>query len=94
MGCIVIRLLCLQHGQGRACDTAPCAHDKAGPCHDMVGPRPTTRPGGQAATRRWEAPRHGRARASGLAYGHLGVLLGQQAVHLVHPAYFWTQYYF
>ena len=31
-------------------------------------------------------------RAPGRACAPLGVLLGQQAVHLVHPACFWTQY--
>ena len=30
------------------------------------------------------------ARASGRAFAYLGVLLGQQAVHLVHSACFWT----
>ena len=32
--------------------------------------------------------------ALGRACARLGVLLGQQAVHLVHPACFWTQYCF
>ena len=33
-------------------------------------------------------------RTPGRACVHLGVLLGQQAVHLVHSTYFWTQYCF
>ena len=41
------------------------------------------------------ALRHGRLDGHDTAaWACLGVLLGQQAVHLVHPACFWTQYYF
>ena len=43
------------------------------------GPRPRH---GQAC------PRHNHVRAPGCACVRLGVLLGQQAVHLVHSAYF------
>ena len=76
MSCIAIRPLCLLHGQGRACDTAPCAHDTAVPGHDTAGLRPATQPGGQAATRHWEAPRHDHAHVPGHACANLGVLLG------------------
>ena len=88
MGYIAIRPLCLRHGQGHACDMAPCAHDTAGPGHDTTGLRPATQPGGPSCNTALGAPRHGHAHVPGHACAHLGVMLGQQAVHLVHPACF------
>ena len=37
---------------------------------------------------RGSRPRHGHVRTPGHAYARMGVLLGQQAVHLVHSACF------
>ena len=62
---------------------------RAGRCDTAEGP---------AATRRWGAKiwPHARGHVCGLdaACAHLGVLLGQQAVHWVHPTCFLTQYCF
>ena len=80
----------LQHGQ---------------PGHDTAQGQRLRHGDAAVTTRRW-GPQHGRLRAATRRLaatiqpcvrepGRTWVCwLGQQAIHLVHPAYFWTQYCF
>ena len=73
-----------QDAHGRGARRAPARCDIA--AWVAIRPRATTMIRPQRPTTRPCVSTPGRACAD------LGVLLGQQAVHLVHPAYFWTQY--
>ena len=91
------KVYCDQGARGKAWAVlryGHCAYDTARGAPATRRPAPTTRLAGACDTALGACDTVGWGGHDTATRARLGVLAGQQVVHLVHPACFWTQYCF